>query len=75
VNDAKPAKRSANKMEVHLNIAKQLGYSSVARLDACKAEYAIVGRQLNRLIAVWRTIQPPDSSLQPSDPKEARKKT
>ncbi len=56
---------SATEMEVHLEIARELGYITV---DACAGlveEYRILARQLYRLIEKWRTvdIRPPTSDL------------
>jgi four helix bundle protein len=58
------AMASANEMEVHLKIAAQLGYLSQAKAEPLVQEYVIVGKQLNRLITVWRQLQTPASSLQ-----------
>lgn len=58
------AMASANEMEVHLKIAGELGYLSRAQVMEYAKEYNIIGRQLNRLIAAWRQLQHPASSLQ-----------
>lgn len=42
---------SANKMEVHLRIANEMGYADVTELIR---EYNIAGTQLNRLISSWQ---------------------
>jgi four helix bundle protein len=57
------AMASANEMEVHLQIAADLGYVERSKADDLRSEYGVVGRQLNRLIASWRHLQPPASSL------------
>jgi four helix bundle protein len=61
------AMASANEMEVHLNIAAELGYVPKKDAEVWIADYDIVGRQLNRLIATWRSLQPPASSLKPQE--------
>ncbi|MEX2226641.1 MAG: four helix bundle protein [Dehalococcoidia bacterium] len=49
---------SANEMEVHLQIAHELGYISPEEQARSGQEYAIIGKQLNRLIAYWRSQTP-----------------
>ena len=58
------AMASANELEVHLRIASELEYLDPQEAEDLRAEYNIVGRQLNRLISAWRELQPPVSSLQ-----------
>jgi len=61
---------SANEMIVHLKIARELEYISDEQCKHFSSEYEIIARQLNRLIAAWRTLgsdlQPPTSNLQRS---------
>lgn len=45
---------SANEMEVHLQIAHELGYIAAVEHGRYVQEYAVIGKQLNRLIAYWR---------------------
>jgi len=45
---------SANEMEVHLKVAYELGYISEEQMTDYTREYAIIGKQLNRLIQFWR---------------------
>ncbi len=62
---------SANEMEVHLKIAKELEYITAAACGSLVDSYNIVGKQLFRLIEHWRTLdapQPPASSLQEPQP-------
>ncbi len=44
---------SANEMQVHLLIAKELGYLDAAKADELHEAYDVVARQLNRLIRSW----------------------
>jgi len=69
-NYLRMAMASANEMEVHLKIAGELGYLSREQVTEYAKEYNIIGRQLNRLSAAWRQLQPPASSLQ--HPRESR---
>jgi four helix bundle protein len=46
---------SANEMEVHLKIARDLEYIGTSQAREWIDEYVIVGKQLRRLIAYWRT--------------------
>lgn len=59
---------SANEMIVHLKIALELEYISKEEHKYFATEYEIVAKQLNRLIASWRTLdskhQPLTSNLQ-----------
>ena len=57
------AMASANEMEVHLKVAAELGYVTTEQAQEHVNEYGIIGRQLNRLIAVWRQFQLPASSI------------
>jgi len=61
---------SANEMIVHLKIARELEYITPEQYEHFAREYEVVARQLNRLIAAWRTIsiQPPTSNLQETSP-------
>jgi four helix bundle protein len=56
---------SATEMEVHLDIARELGYISAEVCDHLVGEYQIIARQLYRLIEKWRAIdlRPPTSDL------------
>ncbi len=58
---------SATEMKVHFRIALDLDYVTHEEYESFVAEYDIIGRQLNRLIASWRTIEPsrPSSNLEP----------
>jgi four helix bundle protein len=58
---------SASEMMVHFKIALALGYVGDEECARFVEEYSIVGRQLNRLIASWRTLDSgiPTSNLQP----------
>jgi four helix bundle protein len=49
---------SANEMEVHLRIARELGYLTEHQFDELMREYQTVGKQLNQLIKYWRSVQP-----------------
>ena len=61
------AAASANEMEVHLKIARELGYASEDEIEELMDEYRVVAKQLTRLTAVWRSLQPPASSFQHQD--------
>jgi len=50
------AMASANEMETHLRIAGRLGYFEGEELDGLVDGYNHVGRQLNRLISVWKSL-------------------
>jgi four helix bundle protein len=58
---------SATEMEVHLEVAMELGYGDSGECQRLIGEYQIVARQLYRLIERWRSIEvrPPTSDLQP----------
>ena len=56
---------SANEMESHIEVAYDLGYLPTDQFKTMLDEYQIIGRQLNRLIATWRTFDNPASSLKP----------
>jgi len=49
---------SANEMEVHLTVAGDLGYGEAGECVGLRNEYRILGKQLNRLIATWRSGAP-----------------
>ncbi len=51
---------SANEMEGHLKTALALEYVSEAELQTYCDEYAIVGKQLTRLIRYWRSREQRD---------------
>ena len=56
---------SANEMEIHFEIAKELRYVSDEQCRRFIEEYQVIGRQLRTLINRWRspsTIHPPSSS-------------
>lgn len=67
---------SATEMEVHLEIARELGYITVEESVRLVDEYRILARQLYRLIEKWRSadLRPPTSDLSATVPngKEAR---
>ena len=46
---------SANEMEVHFKIARELDYVTQAEFDHFLEEYQIIGKQLTRLIQYWRS--------------------
>ena len=46
---------SANEMEAHFKIARDLGYLSADESARYIAEYEIIGRQLRRLMQYWRS--------------------
>jgi four helix bundle protein len=51
---------SANEMEVHFQIARELEYVTEAERCTFCDEYEIVGKQLNNLIKYWRSnVRPP----------------
>jgi four helix bundle protein len=56
---------SATEMEVHLEIARKLGYLSADESACLVSEYQILARQLDRLIEKWRgpDLRPPTSDL------------
>jgi four helix bundle protein len=60
---------SATEMEVHMEIARGLGYISPEQAEHFVSEYQIVARQLYRLIEKWRTF---DLRLPTSDIQETR---
>jgi len=47
---------SANEMEVHLRIARELEYLSEQRYDELTREYQTIGKQLSQLIKYWRSV-------------------
>jgi four helix bundle protein len=57
---------SATELEIHLEIARELGYISERDFERFAAEYKIIARQLYRLIESWRSLdlRPPTSELQ-----------
>ena len=48
---------SANEMVVHFKIGQELEYFTPQMAGTVTAEYEILGKQLNRLIQAWRTIE------------------
>ena len=58
---------SATEMKVHFRIALELEYVTPEERESYVSEYDIIGRQLNRLIESWRTLeqQAPTSNVQP----------
>ena len=44
-------------MEVHIEVAKDLGYVTAAECAALVAEYRVIGKQLHRLIENWRSFE------------------
>jgi four helix bundle protein len=57
---------SATEMKVHFRIAFELEYVTEEEYALFSEEYDIIGRQLNRLIANWRTLEnPPTPNVQP----------
>ena len=56
---------SATEMEVHLEIARELGYVGADKSAQLIDEYRILARQLYRLIEKWRSadLRPPTSAL------------
>jgi len=64
---------SATEMEVHVKIARKLGYLKADACDRMIAEYQIIGRQLYRVIEHWRSMEspPPTSDLPPPSAEEA----
>lgn len=56
---------SATEMEVHLEIARELGYVTGEEATQLIEQYQILARQLYRLIEKWRSleIRPPTSDL------------
>lgn len=46
---------SANEMEVHFDVAEELGYIGAEEHTYFSDEYTIVGKQLTRLIQYWRS--------------------
>jgi four helix bundle protein len=61
------AMASANEMEVHLKVTRDLGLApDAAECHRLIDEYKIVGKQLRRLIERWRTLESsPSSIIQP----------
>ncbi len=55
---------SANEMEVHLHIAKELDYVTEHQHDEFTREYQMIGKQLSQLIKYWRSVGAPITSDQ-----------
>ena len=56
---------SANEMEAHLETARELSYGAIEAIVALIEEYSILGGQLVRLNANWRTYDCPSSIVHP----------
>ena len=56
---------SANEMEAHLETARELSYGAIEAIVALIEEYNILGGQLVRLNANWRTYDRPSSIVHP----------
>ena len=54
---------SCNEVQVLLNMLKDLGYIEESLYVSLKEQYDILGKQLNKLIQIWRKIQPPTSNF------------
>lgn len=55
---------SANEMEVHIKIARELNYASEALSAPMLVEYQTIGKQLTKLIQYWRAQVEPVTSHQ-----------
>ena len=55
---------SANEMEVHFDVARELGYIGQRDYEHFIEEYQIVGKQLTRLIQYWRSRDNPSMQHQ-----------
>mgnify|MGYP001561069163 CR=1 FL=1 len=53
---------SANEMEIHVRIARELGYLPEEDCANFSGEYRIIGRQLRKLIEHWSSLVSPASS-------------
>ena len=53
---------SANEMEVHFDIAFELGYVTDIEYAHFSNEYQIIGKQLTRLIEYWRSVKAPPAT-------------
>ena len=56
---------SANEMEAHLETARELSYGALEAIIALIEEYGVLGGQLVRLNANWRTYDRPSSIIHP----------
>ena len=56
---------SANEMEVHFEVARELGYIGQEDYEHFVGEYRIVGKQLTRLIQYWRSRESQSTQQQP----------
>lgn len=54
---------SCNEVQVLLDMLKDLCYIREDIYQSFKDEYTILGKQLNKLMQSWRTIQPPTSNI------------
>lgn len=64
---------SANEMEAHLETARELSYGAIETIKALIDEYGILGGQLVRLNANWRTYDRPSSIVHsPSSARSAK---
>jgi four helix bundle protein len=61
---------SANEMEAHLETARELSYGPLGMVKTLIEEYGVLGGQLVRLSANWRTYDRPSSIVHP--PSSAR---
>lgn len=59
---------SANEMEVHYKVARDLGFGTDPECQRLIGEYQVVGKQLRRLIERWRPAGSPPSTLHPPVP-------
>jgi four helix bundle protein len=55
---------SANEMEVHIKIARELDYTGEDVCTAMLADYETIGKQLTKLIQYWRSQDEPVTSHQ-----------
>jgi four helix bundle protein len=65
---------SANEMEAHLETAKDLSYGHLEIIVALIDTYRILGGQLVRLIANWRSYDRPSSIVHPPSSSRIRRK-
>ena len=64
---------SANEMEAHLETAKELGYGDLKIVMELTDAYRILGGQLVRLIANWRSYDRPPSIVHPPSSSGSRR--